>query len=77
MLKFTPSQDGKERATVHIPMRLTREEIAAAQAIAKHRDVKWRKCIASWAALALESEIDAAEEEASTQGTSGEERVSA
>lgn len=46
-MKFTRSKDGIERATVMVPIRLTREAIETLACIAATTGTDWRKALAS------------------------------
>lgn len=60
-MRYTNDEDRVARATLWIPIRLTREHIAAAKQMAKKlsgTDASWRGCLASIAVLAIENELD-------------------
>lgn len=54
-LKFTTSQDGIERATVLVPLRISREDLKdIKRAVKKEEGETWREWLASHAALGVE-----------------------
>lgn len=60
-MRFTKSKDGKERCTLRLKFQFTREEIKIIKEMAKERcpyDKDWRNMLESWAALAIEGEVD-------------------
>lgn len=57
-MRFTKDDDGIERTTVRVAIRLTRDEIKCAKAMAKYLKSKnWRTAIAGYAALTIEHEL--------------------
>lgn len=56
-MQFTPSQDGKERATIRISLRLSREELEEIKEAAKTDGENWREWMENKAALAIETAL--------------------
>jgi hypothetical protein len=57
-MQYTESEDGVMRATIWLPLRLTREQFASAKRMAAENGRgDWRLSLSSLAALSIEQEI--------------------
>lgn len=62
MLKFTPSEDGVERVTVRVAIRLSRHEVEDIKDRAAANDEDWREWMEHQAALAIETALTSDED---------------
>lgn len=59
-MRYTESEDGIDRVTLHLPVRLDKKQISAAKRMAAENrtDGDWHQMLASIAWLTVEHEID-------------------